>query len=108
MSLELLLVNFNKINAGRYTAIAISADTNYKISNSTYAYEIQKKSASVSWGTLNLVYSGSPQHPRVDSLVGMVQGDDEVLSTLIYRGYNANVNAGEGHAVTVELPVNSN
>lgn len=108
MSLELLLVNFNKINAGRYTAIVTSADTNYKISNPTHVYEIQKKSASVSWGALNLVYSGSGQHPSVASLVGMVQGDDKVLSTLIYRGYETNVNAGEGYKVTVELPANSN
>ncbi|MDE6371910.1 MAG: hypothetical protein K2L61_00030, partial [Clostridia bacterium] len=96
-----------RINAGKHTATAMSNDSNYKLTNDSYVFEIKQKSITVDWSNSALTYSGVAQHPNVSSIYGLV-GYDNINSQLIYSGYASNIDAGEGYTVKVELPASSN
>lgn len=95
-----------KINAGKHTALATCSDSNYQLTDNTFEFVIKQKSVEIeSWDNSPLTYSGVAQCPRVLAVSGLV-GNDNVNSELIY--YGANIDAGEGYTVRVELPATSN
>ncbi len=102
-----------KVSAGKYTAVATSDDSNYKLTNDTYNFEIKQKSVTVSKWTndeplfTKLTYTGYAQYPTVSQIDGLVRNDN-INSQLIYSGYSSNIDAGEGYTVIVELPASGN
>ena len=96
-----------KVSAGKHTAVAMSNDSNYKLTNETYVFEIKQKVVTVDWSNSALTYSGVAQHPNVSKIYGLV-GYENINSQLIYSGYSSNIDAGEGYTVKVELPASSN
>ncbi|MDE6473675.1 MAG: hypothetical protein K2L70_01055 [Clostridia bacterium] len=101
-----------KVNAGTYTAVATSDDSNYTLTNHTFNFDIKQKSVTVSKWTIGpsfakLKYTGYAQYPTVLQIDGLVR-NDYINNQLIYSGYSTNIDAGEGYTVKVELPASSN
>ncbi len=97
-----------KTNAGKYTAVASSASSNYVLTDNTHEFEIKQKNITIgTWSSTPITYNGSAQYPRVATINGLV-GNESVNSQLIYSGYASNIDAGEGYSVTVTLPSSSN
>lgn len=89
---------------GRYTVTAELANTvgneNYSFEAVTCEYEIKPAPLTVTWSGEALLYNGGAQYPKATVTAGNIAGD---TISLIYSGYENNIDAAEGYTVTVGL-----
>ncbi|MDE6275263.1 MAG: hypothetical protein K2M75_01850 [Clostridia bacterium] len=106
-----ITVSDAKVNADIHTAIATCSDSNYKLTNPNYKFEIKQKSVElVAWDNSPITYSGLAQYPRVANVSGLVGNEDmsNINNDFVYSGYSSNIDAGEGYTVKVDLSASSN
>jgi hypothetical protein len=78
-----------------------------KASTATKAFEIKKKTVSLSWGNTTFTYDGTSHSVEVTKVNGTAAGEETmVLNTLIFEN-DSQTNAGT-YIVTVSLPDDGN
>lgn len=92
------------VNAGDYAIKAVLKDTaingNYELANPDFFFKIAKKKVTVTWDKTTLIYDGTAQYNKIESVVGKI-GEEDV--TFIYD-IPGNISAGT-HSVTADLQV---
>ena len=97
-------VEGKETNVGQYTAIAKTANGNYRLVGASTGYSITPKPISaVVWdGNTSFVYNSEIQFPKVQNLEGLLPADKtSVLNALGYGG--TQINAGSDYTVSVSL-----
>ncbi len=100
------------VNAGEYEVTAAlfnnSVNVNYLLEPQTHCFVIEQRELIARWDDeIELIYNGHAQHPSA-TVDGIVNNESV---TLVYLGYDSNINAGDDYSVLLELAntaVNSN
>lgn len=88
-----------KIAAGEYIAKATAINSNYYVSNDTFAFEIKPLEVQLVWDETELIYNGKEQAPSASIEAGQILNDDEVVVAIS----GARKNAGNGYVATATL-----
>ena len=84
-------------NVEGYTAMAVTADTNYKLGNTERHFEITKRPITISsWNTKTFAYNGAKQYPRVDKVDNLAEG--QLLASISDDIIYADINLGDDPA----------
>jgi len=94
------------IRAGNHSITAYLEETainaNYVLEPNTREFQILQRAITIVWDTARLYYNGMAQRPFATITGGVIEGDQ---LTLVYSGYENNINANEtdGHYVFLTL-----
>lgn len=97
---------FENIKAGKQSIKAYLAETetnaNYLLNAETHTYFIEKRPINVTWDNTPIYYDGNAQFPKVNEIIGVINGDNV---TLDYSEYLNNINADEndGYHISISL-----